>query len=154
VARVAALCGCLLLAALAGCASVPQAPPERDAQAKRFLTHPGYATLYVFRNDFPAGPEAQDNTLYVNGRIIGATLPGTFFRIELRPGAHLLHGDGPDTGSLKLGAAADEITFVAMNVLNGHSYFRRVAPDAARREILRCCVLMENWAPGQRPLLR
>ena len=27
-------------------------------------------------------------------------------------------------------------------------------PDTGKREILRCCSLLENWAPGQRPLLR
>jgi hypothetical protein len=34
------------------------------------------------------------------------------------------------------------------------SIFRRVEPETGKRDILRCCSLMENWEPGQRPFLR
>ncbi|HET9405384.1 MAG TPA: DUF2846 domain-containing protein [Burkholderiales bacterium] len=147
------LAGCLL-AALGGCASVPQASPERDAEAKQFITHPGVSTLYVYRGDFPAGMDADDSVLYVNGRLIGSTLPGTYFRIELRPGEHLLHGYAHDQGRIRVRAPAGEITFVSLSVVAGASHFGQVAPETAKREIARCCVLMENWTPGQRPLLR
>jgi hypothetical protein len=143
-----------LIIALGGCASVPEAAPERDAEAKQFETRPGAATLYVFRNDFPSTSTLEDSVLYVDGRLIGATLPGTFFRIDLLPGVHQLHGYGYDRGSLRIRARDGEAHFVALNVIGGVSHFGPVAPDAAKREIARCCVLMENWTPGQRPLLR
>lgn len=149
----AAVAACLLIA-VGGCASVPEAAPERDAGAKQFETRPGAATLYVFRNDFPSTLRQEDSVLYVDDRLIGATLPGTFFRIDLLPGTHQLHGYGYDRGSLKIRARDGEAHFVALNVIGGVSHFGPVAPDAARREIARCCVLMENWQPGQRPLLR
>lgn len=152
--RAARALACCLLAALGGCASVPQASRDRDAEAKQYITHPGVSTLYVFRGDFPAGFDADDSVLYVNGRLIGATLPGTYFRIELRPGEHLLHGYAHDQGRIRVNAPPSEITFVSLNVVAGTSHFGQVAPEAAKREIARCCVLMENWAPGQRPLLR
>ena len=139
--------------ALAGCASVPQASPDRDAEAKRYITHPQTATLYVYRNDFTDATK-EESVLYVDGRIIGATLPGGYFRVDVRPGERVLHGDGPDHGRITVKAAASEITFVALGVAGGVSRFRQVAPEAAKREIARCCVLLENWAPGQRPLLR
>lgn len=142
-----------LLAALAGCASTPQASPERDAEAKRFITQPGTAALYVYRNDFPSAISA-DSVLYVNNRLIGATLPGTFFRVELRPGTHVLYGIGNDQGRLKLEIRSTEPHFVALNVVGDQSYFRQVSAEAGKRELLRCCVLLENWAPGQRPLFR
>lgn len=145
---------CCLLAALGACASTPQASLERDTQARRYLTHPGVSTLYVYRGDFPGSPDAADSVLYVNGRLVGATLPGTYFRIDLRPGEHLLHGYAHDQGRIRVRAPADEITFVSLNVVIGTSLFKQVAPEAARLDIARCCVLMENWAPGQRPLLR
>ena len=145
---------CCLLAALCGCASVPQASPEHDAEAKRFLTHPGVSTLYVYRGDAPGGIEAEDSVLYVNGRLIGSTLPGTYFRIELRPGEQLLHGYAHDQGRIKVTTPASEITFVSLSVVAGTSHFGIVDPEAGKRAIARCCVLMENWTPGQRPLLR
>lgn len=149
-----ALACCCLLAALGGCTSAPQASPERDAEAKQYITHPGVSTLYVFRGGSPNNFESDDSVLYVNGRLIGSTLPGTYFRIDLRPGEHLLHGYAHDQGQIRVRATASEITFVSLNVVAGTSHFRQVDPETGKRDIARCCVLMENWAPGQRPLLR
>ena len=138
---------------LAGCASVPQASRESDAEAQDYLTHPNAATLYVYRNDL-SGPVRNESVLYVDGRIIGATLAGAYFRIDTRPGDRVLHGYGYDQGMLKVSARSGEITFVSLNVTGGTSRFERVSPEAGKREIARCCVLLENWAPGQRPLWR
>lgn len=143
-----------LLVALAGCASVPQASPQRDAEAKHFKAAAGTTALYVFRNDTPGNAWQDDSVLYVNDRLIGATLPGIFFKVHLPAGEHELHGIGYDQGALRLRARAGETHFVALNVVGGVSHFSQVSPRAARREIKRCCVLMENWERGQRPLLR
>ena len=143
-----------LLAALGGCTSTPQATAENDAAAKHFITHPGYAALYVFRDGFHNYRDLDDSVLYVNGRVIGTTLAGTYYRIDVEPGEHVLSGHGQDQGNLKVRAAAEEIAFVRLSVAGGVSQFQRVAPEAGKREIARCCVLMENWAPGQRPVLR
>ena len=147
----AALC---LLAALTGCASTPEATPERNAEAKRFGTRSGAAAVYVFRNDFVGGARLEDSVLYVDGRLIGATLPGTFYRVDVMPGVRELHGSGYDAGSLRIHTREGETHFVALNVVDGTSRFVPVEPARARREIERCCVLLENWTPGQRPLLR
>jgi hypothetical protein len=140
-------------ALLAGCASVPHAARERDAEAKRFLAHPGAATVYVYRPDFVAA-RGDESVLYVDYRLIGGTLPGTYFRIDLRAGPHLLHGYGYDQGRLTVEPRYGEILFVSLSVTGGASHFEVVAPEDARRAIARCCVLLENWTPGQRPLLR
>lgn len=143
-----------VLLAIAGCASTPEAPVERDAEAKQFAAQPATAALYVFRPDLPADLEAMDSVLFVDRRLIGATLPGTYFRVDLRPGEHVLRGYAYDQGSLKIATRAGEIYFVRLNVENGTSRFTPVGPDAGKREIQRCCMLLENWAPGQRPLIR
>jgi hypothetical protein len=143
----------LAASVLAGCVSVPQASPARDAEAKAFGTNPGAAAVYVYRNDFTSHL-SEESSLFIDGRPIGSTLPGTFFRVDVRAGEHLLHGHGYDQGRLKLATRSGEAYFVALNVSNNTSYFRTVDPEAAKREIERCCVLMESWAPGQRPLLR
>lgn len=145
----------LLVAALAGCTSTPQATTERDAEAKRFLARPDAAVIYVYRFDIGTTEMASDDTvLYVDGRLIGSTLPLTFFRFDVREGAHLLHGAGHDQGSLKLETREGEVYFVMLLAANGMSDFRRVSAETGKRDILRCCSLMENWTPGQRPLLR
>jgi hypothetical protein len=138
--------------ALAGCASTPQATADSDAQAKQFGTHPGSATLFVYRAD--RSEDGEDSVLYVDDRLFGATLPGTYFRIDLDPGTHRVHGYGHDNGSLKVEARNGELVFVALAVLGGNSRFTRVDVQTGKRDVVRCCALMENWAPGQRPLLR
>ena len=140
---------------LAGCAAVPQATVERDAEAKQFISRPDAATIYVYRDDFAAMDQATDETvLYVDSRLIGATLPATFFRFDGRAGEHLLHGHAFDQGSLKIDTHRGEIYFVSLQSTGGTSRFTLVKPETGKRDILRCCALMENWAPDQRPLLR
>ena len=139
--------------ALAGCTSVPHAASDRDAEAKQFLAQANAAAVYVYRPDFVAR-RGDESVLYVDTRLIGATLPGTFFRIDLRAGPHELHGYGYDQGRLKVEARYGEIAFVSLTVTGGNSRFEVVTPEEGRRAIARCCVLLENWTQGQRPLLR
>lgn len=138
---------------MAGCASTPQASRDDNAESQRYYTHPGYATLYVYRTPF-GGSFREESVLYLDGRIIGATLPGAYFRIDTRPGERVLHGFGHDQGWLKVSARSGEIAFVSLNVMDGSSHFEQVSPEAGKLEIARCCALLENWAPGQRPFLR
>ncbi|MBI4194940.1 MAG: hypothetical protein HY526_07670 [Betaproteobacteria bacterium] len=142
----------LSLALSAGCASTPQASADRNAEAREFRSHPATAAIYVYRVDLGGAPD--DSVLYLDHRLIGATLPGSFFRIDVRPGKHLLHGVAHDAGRLEIEVRPDEIYFVSLSVIGGHSLF--ALPDKARGrdELLACCDLLENWAPGQRPLLR
>lgn len=144
--------GALTAAVLGGCASTPEAARERDTEAKQFISHPDAATLYVYRSPFNRARE--DSVLYVDGRLIGTTLPGAYFRINVNPGRHTLHGLGVDAGTTTLDTRPGEIYFVSLNVVAGQSVYELVRPDAAQRQIGWCCALLENWAPGQRPLLR
>lgn len=140
--------------ALAGCASVPEATSEHDAEAKRFVAPPGTSTIYVYRDDFPVfDMSMQESVLYVDETIIGATLPKTFFRFNVQPGEHALHGFAHDQGSLKIATRPGEIYFVKLDVVNGSSRFTPVSPETGKRDIVRCCTLLENWSPGQRPFL-
>ena len=140
--------------AVAACTSVPEASEERDAEAKQFSTHPNSATIYVYRPGFLQGPDLDDSVLRMDSRLIGSTLPRTFFRVDARPGKRVLHGDGRDNGQLALDTKPGELYFVSLNVIGGISHFERVPPETGKRDILRCCAMMENWAPGQRPLFR
>lgn len=145
--------GVLLVAALAaGCASTPQASREHDAAAKHFEANRDAATLYVYRDEFNGTGE--DSVLYVDHQLIGATLPASYFRVYLRAGEHQLRGYGYDHGTLQISTRAGEVYFVSLKVVSGYSNFRLEDPVRAKRTISACCGLLENWAPGQRPLLR
>lgn len=139
----------LLLAA--ACTSTPEAPPQQDALAKEFLTHPGAATIYVYRSPF--NHYDYDTVLFLDGRVIGSTLPGAYFRIDANPGRHVLHGTGVDIGKIALETRPGELYFVSLDVNGGHSFFRLVPEEVGKREVRACCALLENWAPGQRPFL-
>ena len=142
----------MLPAFCAACASTPEAAPDLDREAKQFITHPASSTVYVYRSGMPSLED--DSVLWINGRLIGATLPQTYFRINLEPGIQRFAGYGPDNGNLRLETRPDAAYFVRLQVLSGHSRFEVVDPAQGRRELPACCHLLENWRPGQRPLLR
>ena len=135
---------------IAACTSTPEASHERDAEAKAFGSHPATATLYVYRTD----TSIDDSVLWVDGRLIGSTLPYTFFRIHLDPGDHVLTGMAADNGRLKLETRPGAVYFVALTVSAGQSHFEQVPAETGQKVVTNCRSLMENWAPGQRPLLR
>ena len=142
------LAGALLCAA--GCASTPQATAERDAEAKRFGTHPSTATLYVYRPE----PSGDDSVLWIDNRLIGSTLPYTYFRVFLDPGRHVLTGTAGDNGRITIETRPGMVYFVALRVITGQSRYELVPETIGRKVLANCCFLLENWAPGQRPLLR
>ena len=137
---------------LTGCASTPQASRERDAEASQFASAPAHSTLYVYRPEFDNSD--WDTVLWINGRLVGATLPRTFFRVNVEPGKHTLTGMGYDNGRFTLETRPGELYFIALSSISGNSLFWQVSPETGKQAIGRCCALLENWAPGQRPLLR
>ena len=80
--RASAIAAVLLVAA---CTSTPEATPERDALAKEFLTHPSASTIYVYRSEF--NHYDTDSVLYLDGGVIGTTIPGAYFRLDTTPGS-------------------------------------------------------------------
>jgi len=100
------------------------------------------------------GESSNDSVLHVGERLIGQTLPRTFFMFDVPAGEHMLRGVARDMGRLTLHTRDGELYFVSLQVVGGMSIFRRVEPETGKRDILRCCSLMENWEPGQRPFLR
>lgn len=145
------MCALAPLLLAGACASTPQAAPQQDALAKEFLTHPNASTIYVYRSEF--NHYDSDSVLYIDGRLIGATLPGAYFRLDTSPGRHVLHGTGIDIGQISLETRPGEVYFVSLDVHGGHSNFRQVADPVGRDRVRACCALLENWAPGQRPFI-
>ena len=144
-------------ASLVAWTSTPQATSDRDAEnAETVQLAPqlGRGLCLPPRPPQRALGEWSDSVLWVDNRLIGSTLPGTYYRVDLRPGRHVLRGDGPDVGRFTLDTRSGGTHLVSLNVRAGTSHFAVVAAEVGKRDLLRCCSLMENWAPGQRPLLR
>src|SRR5262245_8848737 len=89
-----------LMALCAACASTPEATPERDAEAKRFEPVTRDAVIYVYRDDSLGSGGV--TTLFANDRLVGSSLPGTFFRIIVLPGRTVLETLPPDTGRIEV----------------------------------------------------
>ncbi len=141
----------LLLAFLGGCASTPEAPPATDAEAKRFESAPRAAIIYLYRAD---NPSSAISTLWVDDRIVGQSLPATYFRVAVRPGRNRIAAFAPDQGRLEIDTREGGVFFVAMRVggtleTPGNTLFRSIAPETGKAEILRCCTMLETWRPGQ-----
>lgn len=145
----------LLLAFLGGCASTPEAPLQDDAAAKRFESAPRAAIVYLYRAD--ASGSAGISTIWVDDRLVGQTLPATYFRFAVRPGHNRIAAFAGDQGRLEIDTREGGVYFVAMHVggegeSSPNTVFRVVSPDAGKAAILRCCTLLETWRPGQRRL--
>ena len=140
------------LAILTGCASTPMASPDAEADAKRFESAPNAAIIYLYRPPAPGGDAAA--TIWVDGRLLGETLPTTFFRVPARPGHSRITVSGNDTGRLEIDTQANGVYFVEMQVVgesqSGTStIFRSVAPEIGEAAIRGCCRMLEAWRPGQ-----
>ena len=141
----------LLLALLGGCAATPEAPPASDAEAKRFESAPRAAIVYLYRADTPS---SATSTIWVDDRLVGQSLPATYFRVAVRPGRNHIAAFAPDQGLLEIDTREGGVFFVAMQVggdfeTPGNTLFRSVPPEAGKAEILRCCTMLETWRAGQ-----
>lgn len=138
-----------LLALLGACAYTAPAPVREDVLAKEFLTHPHASTIYVFRS--PVNDVADDALLYVNGRLVGAALPGMYFRLEMVPGRHVLHGSSDDLGQILLDTRPGSLHVISMDVIGSFPRFRLVPDEQGVQRIRECCVLHQAWAVHHRP---
>ena len=141
----------LALAILSGCASTPEASITSDADAKRFDTAANAAMVYIYR---PIGGGPGVSTIWLDGRLVGESLPQSFFRVAARPGRNLITVSGNDPGRLEFDTRADGIYFVEARVegetqSEAISRFRLVPPETGKTAIVGCCRMLEAWRPGQ-----
>jgi hypothetical protein len=142
----------LWLALLGACASTPEAPLQSDAEAKRFESAPRAAIIYLYRADTPGSTGT--STIWLDGRIVGQTLPATYFRVSARPGRNRISAYAGDQGRLEIETRESGVYFVSMQVAGtdetaANTLFRSVAPEVGKAEIVRCCTMLETWRPGQ-----
>jgi hypothetical protein len=74
---------------LSGCATVPMATTEDDQLRKQFSAPvEGKAGVYIYRNSNFGS--ALTKTVSIDGQLVGATAPMTYFYREVSPGNHTL----------------------------------------------------------------
>jgi hypothetical protein len=107
----------ILLLVLSGCASVPMAPLEQDAQAKQFAPAQSRAALYIYRNENFGG--AIPMSVSVNGKAIGQTAAKTYFMLNVPPGKYTVESHAENVSNLSLIAEAGKNYFVWQEVKMG-----------------------------------
>ena len=125
-------------------------PREKDADAKRFDPALRGAVIYLYRPDIRGG----FSTLWVNNRLLGETVTGTYFRVPVQAGRSVITTAGNDMGRIVIDAKDDGVYFVEVQVhgeseSDSRTVFRAVPEATGKQAITRCCALLENWRPGQ-----
>lgn len=108
-ARAKHLCVAAAASLLAACASVPLAPPDADAAAKKFETTPDKSNLYIYRNESFGG--AVRMSVLVDNQLAGDTAAHTYILKSVAPGQHTVISKSENDSSC------------VVNAEPGHNYF-------------------------------
>jgi hypothetical protein len=144
--------GVAVAALLGACALTPNATREADTAAKQFAVIPDATAIYVYRS--PYNDLDANTILYLDGRLIGQTRAGMYFRLATVPGRHVLHGTGIDLGEFELDTRRGRVYVVEHEVIGGQSRFRVVPEEVGQERVRACCALLETAWPGERPYVR
>ena len=136
---------------IAGCASTPMASPETEADAKQFNPAINAAIVYIYR---PIGSGPGVSTIWLDGRLVGESLPETFYRVAAQAGRNRITTSGNDSGRLEFDTRSGGVYFVEARVTGetqseANSRFRLVNQQAGETAIKACCRMLETWRPGQ-----
>lgn len=139
----------LLLALIAGCASMPMATTEQDGQAKRFEVPPDRARIYLYRNEVIGA--AIPMTVSFDGQLAGQTGSRTFFVWEVSPGSHQLASHAENVSSLIIDAEGGKSYYiwqeVKMGVFMARSRLQQV-DEATGQAAVRECRLLAMQSGG------
>ncbi|WP_066185052.1 MULTISPECIES: DUF2846 domain-containing protein [unclassified Guyparkeria] len=102
---------------LSGCASVPMAPMDKDAEAKSFAPPAGQGALYIFRDEVFGA--AIPMTVSINGHVIGQTASKTYFWLALDPGSYRVESHTENVSTLPVTVTAGSNTYVWQEVKMG-----------------------------------
>lgn len=123
----------LLVVLLSGCALHQLPPRPEDAVAKRFEAVPDKSVIYLVRH--PMEPRYVAPVV-LDDLAIGSTYRGTYMRIELPAGKHVLRGMAGDSGSIILTTEPGKLYFVEHRAYGyrdlTHSSFTQVDPARGR----------------------
>ena len=135
---------------LAGCEGTfwsAKAPKDQDALAKKFAPEDTSAVIYVYRHT--AAAMFASIFLYNDGEMVAATKDGSFIRLVVSPGAHVIGVKAPSArllqDELPLNVQAGKLYYAELQVdANPVTYtpkLRQVDEAVAQKEILGCDLL-------------
>lgn len=131
----------------AGCAAVPMASLDQDAEAKKFAVPADKARIYVYRNESIGG--AVPMTVSLDGRVMGRSAMQTYFMWDLPPGKHTITSHAEDVSNLTLETVTGNAYYVWQEVKMGmwfaRSLLQQVDEKTGRAGVLECKLA----APGE-----
>ncbi|MBT3184494.1 MAG: DUF2846 domain-containing protein [Nitrospina sp.] len=107
----------LVVMIIAGCATVPTAPPGLDMEAKSFVANPDKATIYIYRDELFGA--AIGMNIMLDGVYLGRTAAKTYFRVEVDAGNHTVQSFAENTVEVSLTVEIGKIYFVRQEVKMG-----------------------------------
>jgi len=129
-----------LVLVMSGCASVPMASLDDDAQGKLFAVKPDKSNIYVYRNEGFGG--AITMTVSLDGKVAGQSGPQTYFLWEVAPGSHEIASHAEDVSKLTLTTEAGKSYYVWQEVKMGfwmaRSLLQQVDEETGRKGVLEC----------------
>lgn len=141
------IAGIVLVSLLAtGCASVPMATQDSDAQAKQFRVSSGKSRIYVYRNENIGG--AMKIVITLDGKVVGSTAPKTYFALDVSPGKHDLSCVAENTAPLSVNAPSGKPVFVwqemKMGALSARCALNLVSDADGRAGVLESYLAQTN----------
>ena len=101
----------LLILALLVCGCVQLPPNPADLQAKKFEAVPGRSVIYIVR---PPIDSDHPGVVTIDGTVQVPTFQGTYNRVEVAPGSHLIEGVIPPSLRLVVNTQPGQIYFLRM----------------------------------------
>lgn len=144
----------LITSYLAGCASVPMAAVEEDAEKKLFKAPPPHlAGLYIYRNT-NLGAALKKN-ISIDGQIIGESAAMTYFYKTLEPGKHMISTESEFSDNalqleMKGGTNYFVKQYIKLGVFVGGADLIPVEENEGKKGVLECKLAKENPTLSQK----
>jgi hypothetical protein len=137
------------LATIAGCASVPMAPPDQDLRMKSMMPPPNMALVYVYRNESMGA--AVKMPILIDGTWIGESVAKSYAIWQVAPGPHEVVSKAENDSKMPFFAQPGRAYFFWQEVKMGFAMARtelHAVPDAQGRAGVNECHLI---APPTNP---
>jgi hypothetical protein len=94
---------------VSGCVQLPPSPA--DIQAKKFEAVPGRSVIYIVR---PPLDSSHPGVVTIDGTLQISTFQGTYNRVEVAPGTHLIEGVIPPSLRMVVDTQPGQIYFLRL----------------------------------------
>lgn len=132
---------------LIGCASVPMASLQEDAEAKKFTAPADQSRIYIYRDE--AFGSAIKISVTVDGRLVGQTAPDVYYSVDVPPGDHQVSCMGESNDSLRVRTQKGQAVYIwqemKMGAFSAGCALREMPKDKAQASIQRCKRAMASF---------